>query len=254
MTRTPLPIVIVGHVDHGKSTLIGRLLNDTGSLPVGKVEALREMCRRRGMPFEWSFVTDALQAERDQGITIDASQVRFRSAERSYVLVDAPGHKEFLKNMVTGAASAEAAVLVVDVVEGLSEQTRRHAHLLALLGIRHIAVALNKMDAVNYAHPAYVAVRDAETFTHATSSPVMSKGWVRTRRTTIRAWSSASRPQVASEATRKAPSSRATHCTRCPAATSSTTTRSRGSPASQPPRSSRACPPLEASRRSAAFR
>jgi bifunctional enzyme CysN/CysC len=158
--RAPLPIVIVGHVDHGKSTLIGRLLNDTGSLPEGKVEALNEMCRRRGMPFEWSFVTDALQAERDQGITIDASQVRFHSAARAYLLVDAPGHKEFLKNMVTGAASADAAVLVVDVAEGLSEQTRRHAHLLALLGIRQIAVAVNKMDAVGFARPAYTAVRD----------------------------------------------------------------------------------------------
>ena len=107
-TERPLPIVIVGHVDHGKSTLVGRLLNDTGSLPDGKVEALREMSRRRGMPFEWSFVMDALQAERDQGITIDTTQVRFRTQRRPYVIIDAPGHKEFLKNMVTGAASAEA--------------------------------------------------------------------------------------------------------------------------------------------------
>jgi bifunctional enzyme CysN/CysC len=161
LSRTALPIVIAGHVDHGKSTLIGRLLQETGSLPEGKVAAVREMCRRRGMPFEWSFVTDALQAERDQGITIDTSQARFRWRDRPYILVDAPGHKEFLKNMVTGAAAAEAAVLVVDVKEGLSEQTRRHAYVLQLLGIRNIAVAVNKMDAVDYNQAAFNAVRAA---------------------------------------------------------------------------------------------
>lgn len=146
----PLPIVIVGHVDHGKSTLVGRLLNDTGSLPEGKVDAVREMSRRRGMPFEWSFVMDALQAERDQGITIDTTQVRFRTAHRPYVIIDAPGHKEFLKNMVTGAASAEGALLVIDALEGVLEQSRRHAYLLHLLGVRQVAVAVNKMDAVQF--------------------------------------------------------------------------------------------------------
>src|ERR1700685_2710780 len=116
-SRPELPIVIAGHVDHEKSTLTGRLLQETGSLSEGKVEAVREMCRRRGMPFEWSFVTDALQAERVQGITIDTSQARFRWRGRPYILVDAPGHREFFKNMVTGAAAAEAAILVVDVKE-----------------------------------------------------------------------------------------------------------------------------------------
>ena len=164
-SRPALPIVIAGHVDHGKSTLTGRLLQETGSLTEGKVEAVREMCRRRGMPFEWSFVTDALQAERDQGITIDTSRVRFRWRGRPYILVDAPGHKEFLKNMVTGAAAAEAAILVVDVKEGLSEQTRRHAYVLQLLGIRHIAVAVNKLDAVDYRQAAFDAVRgDIEAY------------------------------------------------------------------------------------------
>ncbi|MBR0701971.1 adenylyl-sulfate kinase [Bradyrhizobium diazoefficiens] len=141
-----LPIAIVGHVDHGKSTLIGRLLQDTGALPDGKVEALKESSRRRGMPFEWSFVMDALKAERDQGVTIDTARIRFRSEQRDYVIIDAPGHAEFLKNMLTGAAAAEAAVLVVDVMEGMSEQTRRHAFLLKLLGISEIIVVINKMD------------------------------------------------------------------------------------------------------------
>jgi len=146
----PLPIVIVGHVDHGKSTLVGRLLNDTGSLPEGKVEAMREMSRRRGMPFEWSFVMDALQAERDQGITIDTTQVRFRTPRRRYLVIDAPGHREFLKNMITGAAGAEAALLVLDVMEGTLEQSRRHAYLLHLLGVRQVALAVNKMDLAEF--------------------------------------------------------------------------------------------------------
>ncbi len=150
-----LPIVIAGHVDHGKSTLIGRLLNDTGSLPEGKVAALKEAARRRGMPFEWSFTMDALKAERDQGITIDTTRIRFHSNGRDYVIIDAPGHKEFLKNMLTGAAAAEAAILVVDVGEGMSEQTRRHAFLLKLLGIRQLAVVINKMDSRDYAQGAF---------------------------------------------------------------------------------------------------
>ncbi len=145
-----LRIVIVGHVDHGKSTLIGRLLHDTGSLPDGKVEQVHEMSRKRGMPFEWSFVMDSLQAERDQAITIDTTQIHFKTEKRPYVIIDAPGHTEFLKNMVTGAASAEAALLVIDVREGALEQSRRHAYLLHLLGVRQVAIAVNKMDSVDY--------------------------------------------------------------------------------------------------------
>src|SRR5688572_16610687 len=145
-----LKLVIVGHVDHGKSTLVGRLLHETGALPDGKVQAVKAMSEKRGMPFEWAFVIDAMQAERDQGVTIDTTQIRFRSGQREYVLIDAPGHKEFLKNMVSGAASADAVVLVVDALEGVQEQTRRHAYLLRLLGIRSLLVAVNKMDLVHY--------------------------------------------------------------------------------------------------------
>ncbi len=154
-TTLPLKIVIVGHVDHGKSTLVGRLFHDTGTLPEGRVEAVRAMCEKRGMPFEWAFLLDALQAERDQGITIDISQIFFRTAMRNYVLIDAPGHREFVKNMITGAAQAEAAVLVIDAREGMQEQTRRHAYLLHLLGIHQIVVAINKMDMVEYSEPRF---------------------------------------------------------------------------------------------------
>jgi bifunctional enzyme CysN/CysC len=145
-----LKIVIVGHVDHGKSTFVGRLLHDTGSLPEGKFEQLQAVAARRGVPFEWANLMDALQAERDQNITIDTAQIWFRSQKRQYVIIDAPGHKEFLKNMITGAANAEAALLVIDAHEGVQEQSRRHGYLLNLLGIRQIAVLVNKMDLENY--------------------------------------------------------------------------------------------------------
>ncbi len=154
----PLPIVIVGHVDHGKSTLIGRLLHETGSLPDGKLDELHTQAQRRGVPFEWSFVMDALQIERDQGITVDTTRIWFATRKRGYVIIDAPGHSEFLKNMVTGAAGADAAMLVVDAQQGVSEQTRRHAYLLALLGVSQITVAINKMDLVGYDKDRFEAV------------------------------------------------------------------------------------------------
>ncbi len=148
--REALKIVIVGHVDHGKSTLIGRLLYETDSLPPGKVEELKAVSARRRMAIEWSFVLDAFQAERDQAVTIDTTQIWFKTAARDYVIIDAPGHREFLKNMVSGAAAADAAVLVVDAAEGVREQTRRHGYLLHLLGVRQVAVAVSKMDLVGY--------------------------------------------------------------------------------------------------------
>jgi phosphoadenylyl-sulfate reductase (thioredoxin) len=148
--RALVRIVIVGHVDHGKSTLIGRLLHEAGGLPDGKLDALKAMSARRGMRFEWSFLLDALQAERDQGITIDTSQIRLRTPTRDIVLIDAPGHAEFLRNMITGAAQADAAVLIVDATEGVRDQTRRHGYLLHLLGVRQVIVVINKMDRVGF--------------------------------------------------------------------------------------------------------
>ncbi len=157
-TALPLKVVIVGHVDHGKSSLIGRLFHDTGSLPEGKAESIKAMCERRGMPFEYAFLMDALQAERDQGITIDISQIFFKTKGRDYVLIDAPGHREFVKNMVTGAAQADAAVLCVDAREGVQENTRRHAYLLHLLGLHQVVVAINKMDLVDYSEARFQEV------------------------------------------------------------------------------------------------
>lgn len=155
------PIVIVGHVDHGKSTLVGRLLHDTDSLPAGKLEQLKAVSAKRGLDFEWSFLLDALQVERDQGITVDTTQIWFTTERRRYVIIDAPGHKEFLKNMVTGAAQADAAILVVDAAQGLAEQTRRHAYLLHLLGIRQVAVAVNKIDLIGHDEARFNAVAES---------------------------------------------------------------------------------------------
>ena len=153
--QSTLKIVIVGHVDHGKSTLVGRLLHDTNSLPDGKFEQIQQSCKKRGMPFEWSFLMDALQAERDQGITIDTTQIFFKTPKRNYVIIDAPGHKEFLKNMISGAAQSEAALLIIDAKEGVKEQSKRHGYLLHLLGVRQIAVLVNKMDMVDYSEEVF---------------------------------------------------------------------------------------------------
>lgn len=156
----PFRVAVVGHVDHGKSTLIGRLLHDTGSLPAGKADMIQNMSRRRGMPVEWSFVLDSLQAERDQGITIDTTQIWLQTAYRRYVIIDAPGHREFIKNMVSGAASSDAALLVVDAAEGMQDQTRRHGYLLRLLDVRQVAVIINKMDLVDMAKSRFESIRE----------------------------------------------------------------------------------------------
>src|SRR5271154_340456 len=158
--RPLVRIVIVGHVDHGKSTLIGRLLAETGSLPAGKLDSLKAVSARRGMPFEWSFLLDALQTERDQGITIDTSQIRFRTPSRDILLIDAPGHAEFLRNMITGAAQADAAILIIDALEGVRDQTRRHGYLLHLLGVKQVAVVVNKMDRVDFSAARFNEIKD----------------------------------------------------------------------------------------------
>ena len=145
-----LKFVAVGHVDHGKSTLIGRLLYDTGSLPPDKMEEVRKFSEDAdGVP-EFAFVMDHLEEERRNRITIDTAQIFFRTDRREYTIIDAPGHKQFLKNMITGSTQAEAALLLVDALEGLREQTHRHAYMLSLLGVKQLMVVINKMDLIEY--------------------------------------------------------------------------------------------------------
>ncbi len=152
-------IVIVGHVDHGKSTVIGRLLADTGSLPQGKLEQVKRNCELNAKPFEYAFLLDALKDEQSQGITIDTARCFFKTAKRRYIIIDAPGHIEFLKNMISGAARAEAALLVIDAKEGVRENSRRHGFMLSLLGISQIVVLVNKMDLVDYHQEIYEQVK-----------------------------------------------------------------------------------------------
>ena len=155
-----LKIVFVGHVDHGKSTIIGRLLYDTKSLPQGVVDKVQRIADETGKDFEFAYLLDAFAEERQQGITIDTTQLKFSTATRDYLIIDAPGHKEFLKNMISGAANANAAFLVIDAQAGVQEQSRRHAYLLSLLGIEKIFVLVNKMDLVNYSATRFLEVSD----------------------------------------------------------------------------------------------
>ncbi len=162
--KTPLAaqehfqIVFVGHVDHGKSTLLGRLYADTGSLPTGHLEKVRDICAKQGKSFEYAFLFDAFLEEQEQGITIDTARTFFCWGDRHYIIIDAPGHKEFLKNMISGAARAEAAVLIIDAGEGIQEQSKRHGYMLSLLGIRQIAVVVNKMDLAGYDEKVFTAI------------------------------------------------------------------------------------------------
>jgi bifunctional enzyme CysN/CysC len=158
--REQMNIVVIGHVDHGKSTVVGRLLADTGSLPEGRLDAVREQCRRTSKPFEYAFLLDALKDEQDQGITIDSARCFFRSERREYIIIDAPGHIEFLKNMISGAARAEAGLLVIDAKEGVQENSRRHGYLVSMLGIRQLAVCINKMDLVGFDQATFERIRD----------------------------------------------------------------------------------------------
>ncbi len=155
-----LRVVFVGHVDHGKSTLIGRILHDTNSLPEGKLEQVQRACAAENMEFEYAFLLDALLEEQEQNITIDTTQIPFKTAKRDYMIIDAPGHKEFLKNMITGAANADAAVLVIAANEGVQEQSKRHAYLLRMLGVRQFCVVVNKMDLADYSEARFREIED----------------------------------------------------------------------------------------------
>ena len=158
--KEQMNVVFVGHVDHGKSTVIGRLLADTNSLPKGKLEGIRARCAAQGVPFEYALLIDALKDEQAQSITIDSARVFFQSAQRNYIIIDAPGHIEFIKNMVTGASHAEAAILVIDAAEGVQENSRRHGYMLWMLGIKKIVVLVNKMDLVGYDQSVFERIRE----------------------------------------------------------------------------------------------
>ncbi|TQK51184.1 sulfate adenylyltransferase subunit 1 [Streptomyces sp. SLBN-118] len=161
---TLLRFATAGSVDDGKSTLVGRLLHDSKSVLTDQLEAVEHASRSRGQETpDLALLTDGLRAEREQGITIDVAYRYFATARRRFILADTPGHVQYTRNMVTGASTAELAVVLVDARNGVVEQTRRHAAVAALLRVPHVVLAVNKMDLVDYAEPVFAAI--AEEFT-----------------------------------------------------------------------------------------
>ncbi|RDI72629.1 translation elongation factor EF-1 subunit alpha [Halopelagius longus] len=154
-------LAIIGHVDHGKSTLVGRLLFETGSVPEHIIEQYRDEAESKGKSgFEFAYVMDNLAEERERGVTIDIAHQRFDTEKYYFTIVDTPGHRDFVKNMITGASQADHAVLVVAADDGVAPQTREHVFLARTLGIETLIVAVNKMDVVDYSEDAYEEVKE----------------------------------------------------------------------------------------------
>ena len=156
MSLPRINLVVIGHKDHGKSTLIGRRLYDSKAIQEQKLDEIRAELKETGRKkFEFAYLLDSLEEERKGGLTIDIMQTPFKSEKYLYTIIDCPGHKEFIKKMLTGASQADAAVLVVSAKEGIQDQTRQHAFLAKTLGIQQVVVAVNKMDAVAYKENIY---------------------------------------------------------------------------------------------------
>lgn len=156
MSLPRINLVIIGHKDHGKSTLIGRLLYDSKAIQEKKLEDIKAELKQTGKrKFEFAFLLDSLEEERRGGLTIDIMQTPFKSKKYLYTIIDCPGHREFIKKMLTGASQADAAVLVVSAKEGIQDQTRQHTFLIKTLGIKQLVVAVNKMDKVCYKESSY---------------------------------------------------------------------------------------------------
>ena len=157
--NTVLRFMTCGSVDDGKSTLIGRLLYDTKTILTDTLSQIEKTSKKKGMTaLDLSLITDGLQAEREQGITIDVAYRYFSTGSRKYIIADAPGHEQYTRNMVTAASTAQLAIILVDARKGMLTQTRRHSYLTKLVGIKHIIVAVNKMDLVNYDENAYKTI------------------------------------------------------------------------------------------------
>ncbi|MCK5322332.1 MAG: translation elongation factor EF-1 subunit alpha [Candidatus Aenigmarchaeota archaeon] len=154
-------VVTIGHVDHGKSTFIGRLLFDTGNVPEQEMRKLEEKAKElKKDTFKFAFLMDSVKEERERGVTIDIAHKRFDTDKYYFTVIDAPGHKDFVKNMITGASQADAAILVVAANDGIMEQTKEHVYLTKTLGISQVIVAVNKMDTIDYDEAKFNKIRD----------------------------------------------------------------------------------------------
>src|ERR1700712_2192007 len=168
-----LRFATAGSVDDGKSTLIGRLLYDTKSIMVDQMEAVERVSHEQGSEYtNLALLTDGLRAEREQGITIDVAYRYFATLKRTFIIADTPGHIQYTRNMVTGASTADLAIVLVDARKGLVEQSRRHAFLCSLLRVPHLVLCVNKMDLVDYAQDVYEQIReDFTAFSTKLSAP-----------------------------------------------------------------------------------
>ena len=156
-----LNVVFVGHVDHGKSTTVGRLMYDAGMIPEQDMRKLKETAQQLGkVGFEFAFVMDNLKEERERGVTIDLSHKKFTTSKYEYTIIDAPGHRDFIKNMITGASQADVGFLVVAAPDGVMAQTKEHVFLLKTFGVNQVAVIVNKMDVVKYDKARFAKVKD----------------------------------------------------------------------------------------------
>lgn len=156
-----LNVAFVGHVDHGKSTTIGKLMFDSGALPTQELEKLKKLAQEKGkVGFEFAYVMDKFKEERERGVTIDLSYQKVLTPKREVTIIDAPGHKDFIKNMITGASQADAAFLVVAAKEGVQPQTKEHLWLLKTMGVGEVCVLINKMDTVEYKEDVYNRVKE----------------------------------------------------------------------------------------------
>lgn len=158
-----LKIAITGHIDHGKSTLIGRLLMATHSLPKDKQKEIKKIAKEFGKDTELAWIVDQLKEERENNITIETTEIFLKTRKRSYCLIDTPGHLEFIKNMLTGASHADAALLIIDADKGVQEQTRRHAYLIKLLALNNVIVVINKMDLIDYDQGKFQEIKEEMT-------------------------------------------------------------------------------------------
>lgn len=162
--RTNLNIIFVGHVDHGKSTTVGRLMFDSGTLPENEMQKYRDLAIKYGKKgFEFAFVMDKYKEERERGVTIDLAYKKIQTKTHNVTVIDAPGHKDFVKNMITGASQADAGFLTVAAPEGVKPQTQEHAFLMRTMGVSQLAVLVNKMDVAKYDEKVYLKVKDELT-------------------------------------------------------------------------------------------